>query len=81
LHKFQHETPKLQQHAPHKHNEVQYGRKIQLTEPADTSPPLSKDDIKSLQQVIGTLLYYARAVDSTMLVALSNLSLAQAHGT
>ena len=81
LHKFQHETPKLQQHAPHKHNEVQYGRKIQLTEPADTSPPLSKDDIKRLQQIIGTLLYYARAVDSTMLVALSDLSSAQAHGT
>ena len=81
LHKFQHETPKLQQHAPHKHNEVQYGRKIQLTEPADTSPPLSKDDIKRLQQIIGTLLYYARAVDSTMLVTLSDLSSAQAHGT
>jgi hypothetical protein len=82
LHKFQHETPKLQQHhAPHKHNEVQYGRKIQLTEPADTLPPLSKDGTKRLQKIIGTLLYYARAVDSTMLVALSDLSSAQAHGT
>jgi hypothetical protein len=82
LHKFQHETPKLQQHAPaHTHNEVQYRRKIRLTEPADASPPLSKDGIKRLQKITGTLLYYARAVDSTMLVTLSDPSSAQAHGT
>jgi hypothetical protein len=50
VYKFQHKTPKLQQHAPHKHNQVQYGRKFKLTEPANTSPPLSKDGIKQLQK-------------------------------
>ncbi len=81
LHKFQHPTPSKPQHAPHKHSEIQYGAKTQFTDPADESPPLPKEGIKRLQQIIGTLLYYARAVDSTLLVALSDLSSAQANGT
>ena len=59
LHKFQHPNPRKPQHAPHQHQAPQYGTKIQLTEAADTSPILSKDGIKRLQQIIGTLLYYA----------------------
>ena len=43
----------------------------------DTSNPLSKEDKKFIQQVIGTLLYYGRAVDATILVALSALTSAQ----
>jgi hypothetical protein len=81
LHKFHHAQPTKPQHSPHQHQEIQYGSQTQMTTPADTSPPLTKEGITRLQQIIGTLLYYARAVDSTMLVALSNLSSAQAHGT
>jgi hypothetical protein len=47
----------------------------------DTSEPLNPTEIKRLQEVIGTLLYYARAVDNTMLVALSTLAAAQTKGT
>ncbi len=36
---------------------------------------------RQLQEIIGTLLCYARAIDNTMLVALNELSSAQAHGT
>ena len=39
---------------------------------------LDKDDKKFVQQVTGTFLYYARAVDSTMLVALIALASEQA---
>jgi hypothetical protein len=49
-------------------------------EPANESPLLPKDGIKHLQQIIGTLLYFARAVNSTMLAALSNSSSDQAKG-
>jgi hypothetical protein len=59
LHKFQGPPPKTPQHAPHQHNAPQYGTKIQLTDPEDKSPNLSKEGIKRLQQVNGTLLYYA----------------------
>jgi hypothetical protein len=81
LHKFQHQAPSKPQHAPHKHNEIQYGAKTQLTDPADESPLLPKEGKKRLKQIIGTLLYYARAVDSIMLVALSDLASAQAQQT
>ena len=42
---------------------------------------LDKDDKKFVQQVTGTFLYYTRAVDSTMLVALSALASKQAIPT
>jgi len=34
-----------------------------------------------VQEVIGVLLYYARAVDSTLLTALGTLATQQANGT
>jgi hypothetical protein len=34
-----------------------------------------------LQEIIGTLLYYGRAIDSTLLVALGTLASAQTNGT
>ena len=34
-----------------------------------------------VQQIVGTLLYYARAVDSTMIFALGSLASAQATST
>jgi len=40
----------------------------------DTSPPASKEDLKTLQIIIGSILYYARAVDATMLTAVCLLS-------
>jgi hypothetical protein len=42
---------------------------------------LQPTDIKYLQQVIGALLYYARMLDNTMLVAISTLASQQSHGT
>jgi hypothetical protein len=45
------------------------------------SPPLNKEETKYVQAVAGTLLYYARAVDSTILPALSSLATKQAKPT
>ena len=81
LQRFEHPKPKRPQHAPSKWTAPQYGAAQQYTEPEDTSPPLAPAQIKRLQEVIGTLLYYARAVDSTMLVALGTLASAQTKGT
>jgi hypothetical protein len=60
---------------------INYGAKVQFATPADTTTPLTDAEKLTLQQVIGCLLYYARAVDPTMLVALSTLASAQATGT
>jgi hypothetical protein len=41
-------------------------------------PPLNKEETKYVQAVAGTLLYYGRAVDSTILTSLSSLATKQA---
>jgi hypothetical protein len=50
-------------------------------DPQDTSLPLDANGIHRLQQIIGTLLFYARAIDDTMHVALGTLAAAQTRGT
>ena len=80
IHKFQHSAPKWEQHAPHKWNKPNYGAKQQLTEPEDTTTPLSPKRITQVQQITGTLLYYAKAVDSTLLVALRTIAAQQVKG-
>ena len=81
LHKFQHPTPKKPQDSPYPAAVKQYGVKVQLTDPIDTSAHLPPHEIKRLQQIIGTFLFYGRAVDPTLLTALSELSSAQATAT
>ena len=81
LDKFKHEAPRHLQHAPRRHNPIQYGVKVQLTDAPDLSAPLSTDGIKRIQKIVGTLLYYARAVDNTLLVALSSLASRQSKAT
>jgi hypothetical protein len=81
LHKFQHPTPLRPQNSPHHWDRPNYGVPTQLTRPADESKPLPPNGIQRLQQIIGTLLFYGRAVDPTLLVALGTLGSAQAKGT
>jgi hypothetical protein len=81
LSRFQTPVPTRPQHSPHAYVAPSYGTKVQLTAPIDDSEPLAASEITRLQEIIGVLLFYARAVDSTMLVALGTLSSAQAKGT
>jgi hypothetical protein len=81
LHKFQHPLPKLPQDAPYPSEPIQYGAKIQMTKPTDVSPQCTPAQIKTIQQIVGTFLYYARAIDSTMNVSLSSLASEQLHAT
>ena len=78
--KFQHAKPEKPVNAPYKHTPIIYGAKQQY-EVEDTSPRLSDKAITRVQNIVGTLLYYARAVDSTLAAALSTISSQQANGT
>jgi hypothetical protein len=69
--RFKHETPNKIQNSPHRHAEIQYGAKNQFVAEEEVSPLLNKEETKYIQAVAGTLLYYARAVDPTILPALS----------
>jgi hypothetical protein len=81
LQRFEHPTPSRPQLSPHATNPIQFGVRSQLTETPDTSPPMSVAQIKRLQQIAGVFLYYARAVDSSMLVALGSLAALQTKAT
>jgi hypothetical protein len=85
LTRFQHKPPSKPQHSPYKSAPIQYGKKIQLAQhdkaSPENSPKLSDDKIKHIQQIVGTLLYYSRAVDPTLAAALSTIASQQSHGT
>ena len=81
LHKFQHVAQERNTDAPHKYNAPNYGMPNQAPTPVDESPMLPADQITRIQQVVGTLLYYARAVDSTLRMALGTIASAQTKGT
>ena len=52
-----------------------------MTDPLDTSTPLDADGKKFIQRVCGKFQFYACAVDSTMLVALSDIATQQSKAT
>ncbi len=79
--RFGHKPSGKSQHQLHKHTKPIYSATVQYTKVADTTKPLSKDEKKYIQQVIGTLLYYNQAMDATILVALSSLASAQSTPT
>lgn len=47
----------------------------------DITDPLDPDDIKTLQEQVGSLLYYARSVDPTILPAVTTISSLQSKPT
>jgi hypothetical protein len=52
-----------------------------MTEPPDLTPELIQQRKTLIMQIVGVFLYYARAVDSTMLVTLSDLASEQSAAT
>ncbi len=72
--------PAALEHSPHGWQCPVYGTAQQMAPAPDATTPLPAAGITRLQQIIGTLLYYARAVDPTLLVALGLLAAAQANG-
>ena len=81
LHKYHHNPSQRKQYAPYPYQQIIYGQKVQKPTAIDNTPALNDKDKKYVQQVIGALLYYARAIDCTMLVTLSKLSHMQAKPT
>jgi hypothetical protein len=81
LDKCQHASPTRPEHAPHTWNPPVYGAKTQYVENKTTSPALSTKDVNKLQQITGTLLYYARAVDPTLMMTINVLASQQSKAT
>ena len=77
--RFQHEFKKTT-NSPSPFVPPVYGRKIQIAS-IDKTNPMEKEQTTILQQVCGTFLYYARAVDCTMLHSLNDLATQVKDGT
>ncbi len=69
------------QMCPYSPEPKKIGTEAQAPLPPDTSPKLDGKGIKRIQQIIGNILYYARAVNMTMLKALSLIAVEQTNAT
>jgi hypothetical protein len=81
LQKYKHKMPTKPQHCPYTPAPKQYGAKAQAPLPIDISPKLSDKEIKEIQRIVGSILYFARKVDITVLMALSSIASKQTRGT
>jgi hypothetical protein len=81
IHKYQHPAPERPEHSPHTWNPPICGAKTQFVSDTMPSPALSDKYINKLQQLTGTLLYYARAVDPTLIIPINVLASEQSNAT
>ena len=78
--KFNHPPPKCPVDSPHPYKSTKkHG--LPMVNAPDTTAQLPKNNIKRLQQIVGTFLFYSCAVDPTMLTSLSSITTEQTEGT
>jgi hypothetical protein len=80
LSKFQHDAPKHVQQTPSRYVTPVYGAKTQYAT-KDETPPLLAQQCLTIQKVTGSVLYYGRAVDTTVLMPLNDISTEQTKAT
>ena len=66
---------------PHKHREIHYGAKVQLTHKEDVSPKLDKAGILRVQSIFRAALFYGRSVDKNIMVSINTIGTQQASET
>jgi hypothetical protein len=81
LTKYGHIAPLKPQDCPYSPNPIKYGKDNQAPSPLDASPLLDETGKKRVQQIVGSFLFYARAVYPTILMALSEISSQQSAPT
>jgi hypothetical protein len=78
--KFQLDAPKHPQHTPSMYVTPVYGAKTQYAT-KDETPPLTAQQCLTIQKVTGSVLYYARVVDPTVLIPLNDIATEQTKAT
>ena len=79
--KYKHEKSKRDQHSPYQAPIKHYGKDAQNPLPDDDTPRLKEEGVKRVQKEVGSILYYARDVDLTVLMALSSIAAQQSKAT
>jgi hypothetical protein len=80
LSKFQHDSPKHPQHTPSRYVTPVYCAKTQYAT-KDETPLLNAQQCLTIQKVTGSVLYYAREVDPTVLMPLNDIATEQTKAT
>ena len=78
---LQHTKPKIPQQAPHRWSVPAYIKIIQMAPDPDESDLLDKNSTKIIQSIVGTMIYYARSVDPTMLRSINEILRVQSRPT
>jgi hypothetical protein len=68
LTQYGHIPPLKPQHCPYAPSPINYGKDNQSPSPIVNSPLLDNAGKKRIQQIVGSFLYYAQAVDPTILM-------------
>ncbi len=78
--KYKHIMRRIQ-HCPYLPEPKKHGTDAQSPLPTDETRKLTDAEIKQVQKIVESILYYARAVDLTILMALSTIASEQTKGT
>jgi hypothetical protein len=81
LQEYNHVLPGRLQACPYTPAPKKFGAQAQTPLEVDSSPQLDAKGIKRVQQIVGSILYYARAVDMKVLMALSAIAVEQTKAT
>jgi hypothetical protein len=80
LSKFQHDAPKHPQHTPSRYVTPVYGANTQYAK-KDETLPLTAQQCLTIQKVTVSVLYFARAVDTTVLMPINDIATEQTKAT
>ena len=83
LERLNHKPKVYPQTSPHEHTPIKYMRKgeQQFAKPPDPTAYLPPPERRHLQSIVGTLLYYGRSLDYSILPALNDISRDQSKPT
>ena len=81
LDRLQYTKPKRPQYEPHRWSVPAYGKIPQMAPDSDESNILDKEATKRTQYIVGTMIYYARSLDPTMLREISEILRVQSQPT
>ena len=81
LDRLQHPEPKIPHYAPHLWTVPTYVKRLKMAPYHDNSKIIDNKYTKQIQSILGTMLYYARSVDPTMLQAINEISRVQSKPT
>jgi hypothetical protein len=72
---YKHSKPFKLQNFPYAPEPKKFGTEARTPLPPNDSPKLNKAGIKRVQKIVGSILYYACAVDMMVLMALSSIAM------